>query len=301
MEMSPDFFIAGPPKCASSSLYFYLNQHPEILMSSEKETRFFSRDYNKGIAFYEQTYFRPTGKQAKLAGEATPSYSFLPFAADRIMKHYPKAKFIFSFRHPLERAYSGWLMRTESGSETLDFVAALQANQEQALSFDSPEFEHLWAREHRDWAHKRGEIIRTYIEGSDYASIWKIFADRFGEGSCLRLFTEDLRSDLFGELKKVYRFLGADDAFEISQAQEQNSYRKSVNSSLMFQLNDPKIKRWARLIPEGIRKRITSSLTVDGPKPEMTVQDRAAGLKVFDPLVANMETAWNQELNHWKK
>ena len=301
MEIKPNFFIAGPPKCASGSLHFYLDQHPEILMSSEKETCFFTREYDKGIAFYEKTYFSSRSKTAMVAGEATPSYSFLPFAADRIAKHYPEAKFIFSFRHPLERAYSGWLMRMERGSETLDFVAALDANRKQSISFDSTDFESIWTKEHNDWTHQRGDIIRTYIEGSDYATIWKIFIDRFGEDSCFRLFTEDLRSDPSGELQKVYRFLGVDDTFEISEAEEQNSYRKFSNPGLMFQFNHPKIRKWKRRLPDGIRKRIKSSLTVDAPKPEMTAQDRAAGLEIFNPLVERIETLWDEELNHWKK
>ena len=40
--MKVDFFIVGAPKAGTTSLYYYLNEHPEIEMSTQKETDFFS-------------------------------------------------------------------------------------------------------------------------------------------------------------------------------------------------------------------------------------------------------------------
>ena len=64
----PNFLIGGPPKCASTSLYFYLNQHPEIFMSPVKQTRFFSEHYAKGTDYYVNTFFSGFLGQ-KVAGE----------------------------------------------------------------------------------------------------------------------------------------------------------------------------------------------------------------------------------------
>src|SRR5690348_14667920 len=90
--IGPNFLILGPPKCASTSLHFYLSQHPEVYMPEEKEINFFTRHYEKGLEFYEQYFSKANG--AKAIGEATPAYSFMPFAADRIKKHYPDIKLI---------------------------------------------------------------------------------------------------------------------------------------------------------------------------------------------------------------
>jgi hypothetical protein len=38
----PNFFLAGAPKAGTTSLYFYLDQHPEIYMSPIKEPNFFA-------------------------------------------------------------------------------------------------------------------------------------------------------------------------------------------------------------------------------------------------------------------
>ena len=50
----PDFIFMGSFKCASSSVHFYLSQHPRIFTSTKKETGFFSLHYSKGMNFYEQ-------------------------------------------------------------------------------------------------------------------------------------------------------------------------------------------------------------------------------------------------------
>ena len=91
--MHPNFMIIGPPKCGSTSLHFYLGQHHEVFVSEPKETSFFTDDYDKGIVFYEN-YFKKAGDSIAI-GEATPTYSFLPFVSARIKKHYPNTKFIF--------------------------------------------------------------------------------------------------------------------------------------------------------------------------------------------------------------
>src|SRR5665213_879648 len=42
MSRLPSFFIIGAPKAGTTSLYHYLDQHPEIFMSAIKEPHFFA-------------------------------------------------------------------------------------------------------------------------------------------------------------------------------------------------------------------------------------------------------------------
>src|SRR6266700_8386700 len=107
--MYPNFLILGPPKCASTSLHYYLGQHPDIYTSKIKETNFFSLQYQKGIAYYCNFFADAINKRA--IGEATPSYAFLPYVAERIKNHFPDIKLILCFRDPAERAFSSWLMQ----------------------------------------------------------------------------------------------------------------------------------------------------------------------------------------------
>ena len=44
MSRLPDFFIIGAPKAGTTSLYHYLDQHPEVFMSAIKEPHFFAAE-----------------------------------------------------------------------------------------------------------------------------------------------------------------------------------------------------------------------------------------------------------------
>jgi hypothetical protein len=70
--MLPNLIIIGAMKCATTSLHYYLNLHPEILMSEEKQLDFFISElnWNKGIEWYESNF---TDK-AKIYGETSPIF-----------------------------------------------------------------------------------------------------------------------------------------------------------------------------------------------------------------------------------
>ena len=45
----PNFFIVGAPKAGSTSLYHYLDQHPDIYMSPIKEPNYFATEIRPEI------------------------------------------------------------------------------------------------------------------------------------------------------------------------------------------------------------------------------------------------------------
>jgi len=298
--MKPTFFVAGPPKCASSSLYFYLGQHPEIQMSVRKETRFFSNEYALGLDHYLETQF-PDRPGVKAAGEATPSYAFLRFAAERIALHFPQAHIIFSFRDPAERAFSGWLMRKENGSEKLDFADAIRANREQGLNFDDPNFEQAWVKEHLEGSHKPGDIIRTYLEGGDYLRVLDVYQSLFPPEQIHWVLTEDLRKDLLGNLRQIYQWIGVDESFVIPIQSERNTYRKARFSWLLYAVNHPRSKALLRALPKPVRTRLAGSLTREDVKPKMSPEDRALLVAHYRPMIEALETRLGRDLSAWKR
>src|SRR5271166_1569105 len=81
---TPDFFIAGHPKCGTTALYLALRQHPQIYMSPIKEPQFFSGEIRaeasrrpgsrlpQTLEDYLALFAGATPEQR--AGEASPSY-----------------------------------------------------------------------------------------------------------------------------------------------------------------------------------------------------------------------------------
>src|SRR5690625_341355 len=54
----PGFIIAGAQKSATTSLHYYLNQHPDLQGSNPKEVCYFhdDRNYGKGKEWYKKAF-----------------------------------------------------------------------------------------------------------------------------------------------------------------------------------------------------------------------------------------------------
>ena len=121
----PNLLIIGAAKCGTTSLHFYLDQHPDVFMArphdshwGQKEMRLFWRDdWRERLEWYEQ-HFDPS---APVRGEATPSYTHYPFLPDvprRIHSIIPEAKLIYIVRDPIDRIVAHWAQTQEDGDRT---------------------------------------------------------------------------------------------------------------------------------------------------------------------------------------
>ncbi len=113
-----NLFIVGFPKSGTSSLYFWLKQHPNVFMSNKKEPSFFSKDFElvgqiKNRNEYNNLFLK--AYKEKIIGEASTSYSFSKEAPIKIKKYNPEAKIIFiirDFSDMLESLYIHRVHRT---------------------------------------------------------------------------------------------------------------------------------------------------------------------------------------------
>ncbi len=118
----PDFFVIGAARSATTSLHYYLQQHPEIVMSATKEPNHFVFDHDahpprplidspsiiaKSVAdrdAYEALFAGATSGQRR--GEASPLYLYVPEAPANIGAAVPDPRFVALLRNPVDRAYS---------------------------------------------------------------------------------------------------------------------------------------------------------------------------------------------------
>lgn len=129
----PDFFIIGAAKSGTTSLYHYLDQHPDVYMPTNKEPHWFSRvPYVPGRGAHpvasEEEYSKLFSgrRQEAAAGDASPSYLWDKGASYRIKEAVPQAKIVAILRNPVERAYSHYLMDVKAGKQDLPFLEALR-------------------------------------------------------------------------------------------------------------------------------------------------------------------------------
>jgi len=105
--------VAGVQKAATSTLYRLLVNHQRIARAPQKEWHYFDddgRDWaTPDLSDYLVARRSPKGR-ATMSVDATPSYLFWPGAIERIHAWNPDVPLVMSFRDPVERAFSHWVM-----------------------------------------------------------------------------------------------------------------------------------------------------------------------------------------------
>jgi hypothetical protein len=207
----PSFFLLGASKAGTTSLHYYLAQHPDILMSDPKEPAFFRLEYERGPDWYWRTYFRRYRGQPA-AGDGAPQNLHLPFVARRIAATAPDARLVVLCRRPVDRAVSAWRHNVRLGVEPLPFAAAVEKNLRRLERGETFEGE--------DGAQRYLEIGRRvgnaglqraygfYVEPGHYAQHIERFRSLFGAERLLVMFFEDLVADPADVTARVAAFLG---------------------------------------------------------------------------------------------
>jgi hypothetical protein len=103
----PNFFFVGTGKSGTSSLTHYLSNHPQVFITTPRETYFFAQDlaYQVVPAETEQEYlelFRNAKPEQIRLGEASVFYMFSSLAIPEIAQRFPDAKLFAVLRNPLE-------------------------------------------------------------------------------------------------------------------------------------------------------------------------------------------------------
>jgi hypothetical protein len=203
----PHFIIIGTQKGGTSSLFFYLNQHPSIKMSTPKEVHYYDINYKKGLNWYKSHF--PFIWDKRITGEASPYYIFHPFVPERLKKENPEAKIILLLRDPAERAFSHYKMNKKNGTETLSFSQALEQETER-LEGDLKKFENnefYNAKSHRLYSYKTRGLYDYQLQN------WLKY---FPLNQIMIIKSEDFFSNTEKVVKEVLRFLGLQETAEIN-------------------------------------------------------------------------------------
>jgi hypothetical protein len=152
----PHFVIVGAPKCGTTSLYRYLQQHPRVFMPENKEPRFFwdypvasfefgTKQFHPSVVTAPDEYlglFRDAPAGAIL-GEASTDYLSCPGVAARLHAWNPEAKIIVMLRDPIDRAYSEYQHSIAANFQTLSFAASLREEKRRFAEGYDPIFAHV--------------------------------------------------------------------------------------------------------------------------------------------------------------
>ena len=227
-----DVMIVGAQRCGTSALAAFLSRHPDIAMSTPKETHLFTRsDYSSDWTPEQiDARYRPAFAEsaARLRGEATPIYLFFPGIARELARYNPGLKLIVLLRDPVERAISGYYLEKNRGREPRPLWLALL-------------LEPLRLRRRHD-PRPFGSITRvcTYRRRGLYSLQLQNLFRHFDRDRVLVLQSRDLAQHHDAVLRRVFAFLGVNEAVRVAPEtvnQADRGGRKHRLVSLLLRLS----------------------------------------------------------------
>lgn len=219
----PDFFIVGHAKCGSTALYEMLRRHPQVFMPSTKEPQYFARNTSPPQGDAAARAFLQTGRTpmseeeylelfapaapGQIVGEASTFYLWSPVAPARIKAAQPRARIVGILREPASFLHSLHLQMVQNLVEDeRDLRRALELEDERRRGLSIPK-----------GAHWPAALI--YSDRVRYVEQLRRYETVFPDEQLLFLIYDDFRSDNEATVRRVLRFLGADDAVDLKAVQ----------------------------------------------------------------------------------
>ena len=200
VKSKPDFLVIGVQRAATTSLYRYLIQHPQILVTHKsRETYYFDNpdNYRKGFGWYVGHFPSKLRKGDKLTFEDSPSYLYYKHIPQLIKQDLGNIKMIAILRNPVDRAYSAWQMYHSYSSLPLKHLRE-RADQrtfaqaiEQELNPELPPPEYPY----------------YYLDRGKYVQQLENYYTYFDNSNILILNFEQLSNDLGSALQQICDFL----------------------------------------------------------------------------------------------
>ncbi len=204
----PTFIIGGVRRGGTTSLYHAIREHPQIYLYPHSELNYFVEADVKGrkwrhnfaapdhweashtVDDYAALFVNDT--RARAIGHKGADLLFWPPAHERIARFVPNARFIFSLRNPVNRAWSHYWFERAKGREALEFEAALAAEEERAQK-------NKWAGYHL-----------SYLARGFYDQNLRRFFKFIPREQVLVITLEEKIAQPRQTIEKIYRFIGVD-------------------------------------------------------------------------------------------
>ena len=274
----PNVVIIGAAKAGTTSVHNYLDLHPDINVSVEKEARFF-QDPNMldWVGIYQRNFTAGTPVRV----ESTPIYAktpVIPGVVDRMADLVPDARIIFMVRDPVDRIVA----------EYIEEVSWNAAERTLETELSDPE-----------------EPTNSLVAGSRYATQLAGYYERFGKENVRVIDLADLSADTAGVMGDLFEFVGVDrlelgpDDFRSFNRRED----KRIYPAWAYRLRSSPIARGLNKLPRGLRQRVTGAAwrAVRKPVevPEIAPDTLARLRAALQPEVDGLRTMTGQSFASW--
>jgi len=254
-------FIIGAQKAGTTSLFHYMDQHPDICFSEIKElTYFYDNEYYERGESYLHSFFKNYNSQPVVASSFVHMIS-APHCPERVQQYNPDMKIVVMLRHPVARAYSAYHYAKLRGRKVADtFREAILYEQQQyqnGLTIDVPD-------------------IKIIDNGLYYKHVarWLQYFDR---KQILLVKSDDLRFHTEATMTKVFDFIGANPGYETDTSQEYNKAGVPRSEKVRDIMMSKGLKKFmGKVVPSQrlkilIRKKLLTRLWAMNTKPTKNV------------------------------
>lgn len=310
-DKKPNFFIVGAPKCGTSTMFHYLEQHPDIFMYPRKEPDFFAEDlkapehrhgYSQEAWDAYLRMFRPAGSEAVI-GEGTTWYLYSREAASRIHDFNRDARILIMLRNPADQMHSLHSQLVYMGVEkTGSFEDALRAGADRANS------RHTCLR-YMPPTMTNGKLI--YKEIAKFADQIQRYLDVFGPDQVRVVLIDDLKKNPADVYRGVLEFLEVDPTFEPDYRTFNPNKTRRIKTDVIQRFRTHPVNQWLvrSLIPARVREESFRALahawgalnTKYHPREPMKESLRAELEAEFLPEIQKLEAMLDRDLSHWTR
>jgi len=299
----PDFLIIGAPKAGTTALHSALAHHPQVFMSTPKETKYFlcdqappphwrgpgdkhsQREWIWRRSDYEALF--ADAPEGAVRGESTPFYLWSTGAHRRIAEALPDVRLIAVVRDPIDRAYSNWMHLWCDGLEPIpDFAEAFGRERERVHAGYAP----FWR--YRELGLYGEQLQHLY----QYVAPERVLVMRYRE----------LIDDPRAAVDRASAFLGISTG-HVGEIPSDNA-RVYVEPSWRTQVLGPVVRGgawlgqfappqvWRRAAPPLIRRLRGSGET---HRPLLTQEQRSSLIDVFAEDIALLTRVTGQDFSQW--
>jgi hypothetical protein len=310
----PTFFLAGTGKAGTTSLYHYLDQHPQIYMSPIKEPCYFASEIRLENCSEEiqprfrrqmeevQKYLRSPMSTKRLwgpvvewndylrlfenvrdevaVGEASVDYLYSKSAAGHIAATIPGARILIVLRNPVDRAYSQYLQAASNGLVRRSFREQIQEN----MRAGSETF----------------GVLNPHLEYGFYSEQVKRYLTSFPRSQVAVFLYEDYRGRTADMLPDIFRFLNVDTKFVPDTRQRHLESGIPRLDGLGYALK--RAGAWAilaRLTPAGMRPTLQRVALKPRRKLAMDPRDRDFLRTYYRDDVMRLAALLDRDLTVW--
>ncbi|MDG2357845.1 MAG: sulfotransferase [Polaribacter sp.] len=290
-KIIPNFLLVGAPKAGTTSIANYLNEHPDIFISEEKEPFYFLpnilTDTNKKDPMYDSIKRRAhlsdteyyglfsNAKSEKKIGEATVHYLYhFNEVIPRVKKELGDIDIIIVLRNPIARAFSNY--KYQNKGQIVSFEKALKLE------------EHRRENNYNSfWFYK--EVGKYYAPVKEYLSSF----------SRVHIcFFEDFKENPINFMQNMYSFLLVNNEFEPNISIKHNPTMVPKNKILHFLFYFKNRYVIKNIFPKRIRHFLQNQFFKKN-NTKLTTETSDRLKDYFKPDIKELEQLLNSDLSKW--